>query len=144
MTDALTELALFELLSQECRVGSDGTVSYYNKQGQFHRTHGPAIEYSDGTREWRHNGQRHRLDGPAVVCPNGYRAWWQNGQLHRLDGPAIEYSDGSREWFQNGQQHRVDGPAFVDADDGRCEWYIKGRELTESEWQQAVASMENV
>ena len=42
------------------------------------------------------------------------------GQLHRVHGPAVEYSDG----------HRA--------------WYINGKELTEAEWQQVVASMERV
>ena len=143
MTDALTEEALFELLSLECRVDTDGSVRYFNSKREFHRVYGPAIEYSDGSRSWYQNGQLTRLDGPAVERPNGYRAWWQNGQLHRNDGPAIEYSDGSREWYQNGQLHRLDGPAFEGVD-GSCEWYINGIGLTKAEWQQAVASMWNV
>ena len=97
MTDPMSEAALFELLSLECRVGSDGSVRYYNALGQTHRVHGPAVEYPGGSREWYQNGQRHRIDGPAVVCPSGYRAW-----------------------------------------------HINGKALTEAEWQQAVASMENV
>lgn len=119
MTEALTEESLFELLSLDFRVDTDDTVRYYNAQGQLHRAHGPAVEYSDGSRSWYQDGQLYRLDGPAVERPNGYRAWWQNGCLHRLDGPAIEYSDGS------------------------CEWYINGIELTNAEWQQHVASMGN-
>jgi hypothetical protein len=143
MAETMTEDAVFELLSLECHVDEYGYVRYLNALGELHRVHGPAVEYSDGRREWYQNGLRHRPDGPAVVCPSGYLAWWQNDLLHRLGGPAIVYRDGSREWFQNGQQHRVDGPAFVHADGG-CEWYIKGRELTRAEWQKAVASMENV
>ena len=79
MTSSMTEAALFELLSLECLVDSDGTVCYYNTQGQLHRVY-----------------------GPAVVSPSGYRAWYQNGKLHRPDGPAIEYSDGGRAWYING------------------------------------------
>ena len=116
----MTEAALFELLSLECHVDSYGDVYYYNALGQLHREYGPAVEYSDGDREWRQNGQLHRLDGPAVERPNGYRVWWQNGQLHRLDGPAVVRPDGS------------------------CGWYINGEEHTEAEWQQQVASMEIV
>ena len=93
----MTELALFEALALDCRVGTDGTVRYYNSSGQLHRVYGPAIE-----------------------CPNGYRAWYQNGQLHRLNGPAVEWPDGT---------HR---------------WYIDDNELTQAQWQQAVASMERV
>ena len=96
LTAPMTEEALFELLSLECYVDSDGTVRYYNTQGKIHRVHGPAVEYSDG-----------------------FRAWYQNGRLHRLDGPAVETNGGRA-------------------------WYINGKALTEAEWQQAVASMENV
>ena len=115
----MTEAALFELLSLECHVDSYGDVYYYNALGHAHREYGPAVEYSDGGREWYQNGQLHRIDGPAVERPNGYRVWWQNGQLHRLDGPAVERPDGT------------------------CGWYINGKSLTEVEWQQ-VASMEIV
>ena len=114
------EAALFELLSLECRVVSNGTVCYYNTQGQLHRVYGPAVEHTSGRHEWYQNGLLHRLDGPAVEQPDGYCAWSQNGWLHRVDGPAIEHADGSRAW------------------------HINGKALTEDEWQQAVASMEIV
>ena len=117
MTEAMTELALFELLTLECRVDECGVIRYYNAQGQLHRVYGPAVDRAEGAHAWYQNGQLHRLDGPAVVRLNGYRTWYQNGQLHRLDGPAIEWADGSREWFVN------------------------GKPLTQAEWQQAVASM---
>jgi hypothetical protein len=116
----MTEDAVFELLSLECRVDVYGTLRYYSALGQIHREYGPAIICTDGTYLWYQNGQRHRVDGPAVEYDSGYRAWWQNGQRHRVDGPAVIYSDGSRVWF------------------------INGKELTETEWQQAVTSMEAV
>ena len=81
MTEAMSELALFELLTLECRVDSNGTLRYYNEQGQIHRVHGPAVEY--------------------VV---GGRAWYQNGQLHRADGPAVEYSGGNKSWYIGGKE----------------------------------------
>ena len=118
MTETLTELALFELLSLDCRVDNVGSLRYYNVQGQLHRVHGPAFEYPNRIRAWYQNGQRHRVDGPAVEYADGHREWWQHGRLHRLDGPAVEYPNGRRDWF------------------------INGNELTEAEWQQAVASME--
>ena len=123
MTEALnespTEPALFELLALDRRVDSNGTLRYYNSNGERHRVYGPAIEYSDGSKFWYQNGRLHRLDGPAIVCTDGYRAWFQNGQRHRIDGPAVEYED----------EYRA--------------WYINGKELTEAEWQQA-GSMETV
>ena len=120
MTDAMTEDAVFELLTLGCRVNQYGTVRYYNSNERLHRVHGPAIVYTDGA-----------------------RAWYQNDQLHRLDGPAVEYSDGRREWYQNGQRHRVDGPA-IELSDGSRAWFINGVELTQAEWQQEVANMGNV
>mgnify|MGYP003609866168 CR=1 FL=1 len=107
------EAALFELLTLDCRVDADGTVRYFNAQGQLHREYGPADEWVNGTRGWYQNGRLHRLDGPAVECPDGYRSWWQNGQLHRLDGPAIERPDGG------------------------CD----GNALSEAEWRRAVRRM---
>ena len=81
MSASMTEAALFELLSLELRVDSEGTLCYYNARGQIHRVH-----------------------GPAVVCTNGFRAWHQNGLLHRIDGPAIEYDGGFRAWLINGKE----------------------------------------
>ena len=40
LTEPMTELALFELLSLEWRVNSDGTLLYYNALGQMHRGRG--------------------------------------------------------------------------------------------------------
>ena len=140
MTEELTELALFELLSLECRIGTDGAVCYYSGDGELHRVHGPAIEYSDGRRDWYQNGQLHRPDGPAVEYHNGYRAWYINGQRHRLDGPAVEYPNIYRGWYQNGRPHRLDGPA-IERSDGYRAWFINGHSLTRAEWQQAVASI---
>ena len=120
MTESLTELALFELLSLECRVHPCGATTYRNRDGRLHRMHGPAIEYSDGGSEWFQNGLYHRIAGPAVECADGSEFWYQKGRLHRLDGPAIQCG---------GNVYR---------------WYIDGTELTKAEWQQAVASMEAV
>jgi hypothetical protein len=72
--------------------------------GKHHRTDGPAIEDSDGTKEWRLNGKRHRTDGPAVEWSNGMKVWYLNGELHRTDGPAIEDSNGMKEWWLNYEQ----------------------------------------
>lgn len=76
----LTEAALFELLTLECRVDTAGTLRYCNAQGQTHRVHGPAVVYADGYRAWYQNGQRHRLDGPAVKRPDGSKSWYINDQ----------------------------------------------------------------
>jgi hypothetical protein len=41
----------------------------------------------------------HRTDGPAIEWTNGDRYWFVDGKCHRINGPAIERSDGSRTWL---------------------------------------------
>ena len=90
--------------------------------------------------EWRNDeGRRHRLDGPAIEWTDGDKEWWLNGRLHRLKGPAIEYNDaikwtdGYREWWLNGKRHRLDGPA-IERFNGYKEWWINGSQHSEEEW----------
>ncbi|MFO0190305.1 MAG: hypothetical protein ACK54F_03545 [Planctomycetia bacterium] len=114
-------------------IGEYGNKWYYNKQGQLHRTDGPAIEWVDGNKSWYVNGQLHRPDGPAVEWDDGDKEWWVNGKLHRTDGPAYEWADGSKAWYVNGQRHRPDGPAIEWAH-GSKEWWVNGQQLTEAEF----------
>ena len=44
----------------------EGNKGYNIPYGKLHRVDGPAIEYSNGTKEWYINGKRHRLDDPAI------------------------------------------------------------------------------
>ena len=68
-------------MSEEVRrhVDVDGTVRYYNSEGQLHRLDGPAREWSNGSKEWFQNGKCHRLDGPAREWRNGDKEWWVEG-----------------------------------------------------------------
>ncbi len=91
-------------------VDTDGTVRWYDADGQIHRDGGPAVEYPDGGAEWWQSGQLHRDDGPAVETPTGYREWWQHGDLHRDGGPAVEHADGTVEFWVHGC--RVSEDAF--------------------------------
>jgi hypothetical protein len=52
---------------------------YKNQLGQYHRTDGPALIWSDGGKEWLINGKRHREDGPAVEWDDGIKSWYLNG-----------------------------------------------------------------
>jgi hypothetical protein len=57
----------------------------------------------NGTKLWKNkNNQFHRIDGPAVEYSDGDKVWYQNDKLHRIDGPAIEYNDGKKYWYKNG------------------------------------------
>ena len=60
--------------------------------------------YADRIEWLSDSGQLHRIDGPAIECSDGYKEWWVNGQLHRIDGPAVEESDGSKAWYVNGKK----------------------------------------
>jgi hypothetical protein len=61
-------------------VGEFGTVFYYNSEWKYHRTDGPAIVWSNGSRNWCINDKIHRLDGPAIVHSDGYKEWRVNGK----------------------------------------------------------------
>ena len=71
--------ALIDALSGYIETLSDGSVLYYNAQGQLHRT-----------------------GGPAAIHHNGTVAWYKNGRLHRTDGAAIMFSGGRCDWYLNG------------------------------------------
>jgi hypothetical protein len=45
----------------------------------------------------------HREDGPAIEGSNGSKEWWIDGKLHREDGPAFERY-GSKSWYINGER----------------------------------------
>lgn len=59
---------------------SIGNKMWYNEQGQYHRTDGPAIEWTSGTKCWYQMGLRHRTDGPAIEWPDGEKGWYIQGQ----------------------------------------------------------------
>jgi len=71
------------------------------------------------------------------VDDTGTKLWYLDDKLHRTDAPAVEWADGSKHWYQNNKLHRVDGPAYEDASGTKC-WWLDGKELTESQWIEAV------
>ena len=90
------------------QIDDNGDQFWYNKDGKFHRTDGPAVIWADGDQEWWLNGERHRTDAPAVIHANGARRWFLNGKFHRTNGPAYITVDGDQYWFLNGNQHDFD------------------------------------
>ena len=83
------------------------------------------------------NDKLHREDGPAIEYSNGSKEWYLNDNLHREDGPAAEYADGTKYWYIKGKRHRENGPASEYAD-GTKFWYLDGKELTEKEFNAKV------
>lgn len=70
---------LAELLTLRKEVDKWGITAYYNKDGQYHRIHGPAIIHKNGSGIWFKNGKRHRINGPAVEYADGWKEWWEDG-----------------------------------------------------------------
>lgn len=144
-------LAQWKTLTTE-RIDYRGSTCYY-VAGLLHREGGlPAVERSNGTKEWHYYGQLHRSDQeeeeetrtntnpitgwtldilqgstlPSMEGVDGRKEWYRFGQLHRLgDLPAIV----SREllaWYVNGRLHRGgDLPAML-YKEGKREWYKNG------------------
>ena len=79
-----------------------GDQRWYNDQGQFHRTDGPAAMLANGEHHWFVNGTRHRTDGPAIISSNGSQHWYIYGEPHRLDGPAVIYANGDKQYWIHG------------------------------------------
>ena len=100
----MSEVAVFDTLRYHIEVDNEGTRFYYNSAGQLHRTNGPAIEWSNGTKSWFQYGLRHRTDGAAIEYTTGSEEWYLNGLHHRVDGPAVEYTNGYKRWFINGEE----------------------------------------
>ena len=91
------------------QVNKYGTKRWFNRDRNLHSNGGnPAVEYSNGDKEWYRNGNPHRGgDKPAVEHADGYKAWYRNGKRHRKGNrPAVEWADGYKEWYKNGK--RVD------------------------------------
>ena len=109
-----------------------------NKKEQFIRidTAGNKFYYPD-----REMLILHREDGPAIEGTNGYKEWVLNGKLHREDGPAIERADGRKEWYLNGRRHREDGPAVENAN-GNKSWWLNNERLTEEEFNKRMNPVE--
>lgn len=104
----------------------DHQVQYWRHR-QLHRSDGPAVEWRDGSQEWRVDGQQHRSDGPAVHWVHAGQEWWLHDKRHRDGGePAIDWwveDSAFRAWFVDGKRHRAGGPA-VEYGDGTAEWWI--------------------
>ena len=91
----------------QMRMYKDGTVRWYNKDGQKHSFGDqPGTILPTGARYWYKNGVTHREGGPAKVHSTGHQYWYRNGKLHREDGPAVEYpnDEGSLEWWLDGEE----------------------------------------
>ena len=85
--------------------GVDLTEVEFNNRNKVELTlEDIAEKFNDnGDIRWFLNGKLHRTDGPAVEYSDGTKSWFINGKLHREDGPAIELSNGGKSWYINGK-----------------------------------------
>jgi hypothetical protein len=121
-------------------VGTDGTITTYNDNDEFHSFNNNPSYYAKGQyfEDWMYhkNGARHREGGPAVIYfrhnvnYSGEGANWEvtneyymDGKLHNLIGPAVEfwaYDDDPRVIGSNGkieaQFYFVDGVEMDEKD----------------------------
>jgi hypothetical protein len=95
----------------------------------------PAVEWSDGSKEWYQNDKLHRdNDKPAIEYSDGSKYWYLHGKCHRNnDKPAVEYSYGTKAWYQNGKLHRGNDKPAVEWPDGRKAWFQNGVFIRRSE-----------
>lgn len=56
----------------------DGSLRWLNDEGLPNRIFGPAIVYPDGSYAWYRHGKLHRTDGPAVQHSDGTREFHLN------------------------------------------------------------------
>lgn len=68
------------MITYEVTVDAAGTKRWYNKKGQLHNEHGPAVEYANGSKFWYVEEELHRLDGPAIEYANGNKFWYVEGK----------------------------------------------------------------
>ncbi len=147
----IEELTLGQFLTQTgVFTTTDRTI--HLKDGKIHREGDlPAIEYTNGDREYYIDGVLHREgdkparilangdeehysngklhrdgDQPARLLANGDRYWYKDGKKHRIGGSAIILHDGTENWYENDQLHREDGPAVTDKK-GNYQYVVRGK-----------------
>ena len=74
---------------------------------------------------------RHREDGPAIEWTNGDKEWYINNKQHREDGPAIEWTNGNTYWYLNSVEYSEE--EFNKKMKNSKKIVIKGKEFTVEE-----------
>jgi len=57
-------------------------VEYWAKYIEEHPDFTGCLIDRDNDKAWYKNGLQHREDGPAIECTNGYKEWWLNGNYY--------------------------------------------------------------
>lgn len=65
----------------------------------------------------------------------GERYYNEDQELHREDGPAYHsYLTGTKAWYLYGEKHNEKGPAVIYGDCGAVQYWIKGKQISEEEF----------
>lgn len=76
---------------REIYFGCSCAIHYVD--GLIHNDNGPAIEFSNGVKEWFKHGKLHREDGPAIEANrDSSNVWWYNGDFLGNDSEDDNYS----------------------------------------------------
>jgi len=161
-----------ELLDEPSKYYVDrfGNEIYSDYNEDYHNPFGPAL-ITTISESWYKHGKLHRIDGPAVEKTNGHKEYWiegvhlteeefneeqfpileqpqidefgteiwrnKDGKYHRDDDlPAMTYKNGTKYWYKHGKLHRLNGPA-AEYTNGTKMYHIEGTELTEDEFNES-------
>lgn len=72
--------------------------------GRMYKLPNGMHELSKGVKIYVKDGDKHRSNGPAEIHPNGLKIWYKNGVKHRINGPAVIKPDGTEEYWENGKR----------------------------------------
>jgi hypothetical protein len=100
---------------------------------------------TDGkTTKWYFNGSvLHREDGPAIETTDGYKEWYLNGKLHREDGPAVEYADGPKYWYLNGKEYNNENEYRIELERRKISNKIKHLRKLNKSFMNAISELNN-
>ena len=56
-----------------------GTIRWYNKEGQLHRTAGPAMVWENKGSMWYYEGRRHREGNLPAAMWSGIKKYYHHG-----------------------------------------------------------------
>ena len=63
-----------------------GDKWWYDEEKKLHRSGGPAVIYSSGSKFWFQHGMAHRNNGPALIWNFGKIAWaWNDVEFALLE-----------------------------------------------------------
>jgi hypothetical protein len=136
-------------INQRCLVDR---YTFWVCDNKIHREYLPAIEFSNGDKEWLQKGEYYRENGLHTKENMAGQKIWTNkkGKKHREnDLPATIETNGNKYWYKNGKKHRdtLDEnnqvlPAIEYGSGTKC-WYVNGKYYRENDLHTAESANGN-